>query len=242
MNSIPSVTPDIGEAIFGAGIIGFFYLIYMLVTMAISVGSYVLQSLGFYTIAKRRGIKNPWLSWLPVGNLWILGCISDQYQYVAKGKVKNKRKTLLILNILMYVAALAMLIIAVVMIGMGISESLQPNEALTDIGSKVSILIALPIAWIAVAGSAVAITVITYIALYDLYHSCDPANGVLYLLLSIFVSFTMPIFVFLCRNKELGMPPRKQEPTAFTPPEPVDVPLWRPVQNTEDPWEKNPEQ
>jgi len=94
---------------------------------------------------------------------------------------------------------------------------------------------------VAVSGVSIAVTVITYIALYDLFTSCDPKNNLLYLLLSIFVSITMPIFIFVCRNKELGMPPRKQNPAAFIPPEPVEMPPWRPVQNTADPWDNSEE-
>ena len=47
------------------------------------------------------------------------------------------------------------------------------------------------------------------------YH---PANAVLYLVLSILFSPTEPFFLFFNREKDLGMPPRKQEPV-YTPPQ-----------------------
>ena len=81
----------------------------------LGIAVYVLTSLALYTIANRRGIKNAWLSWVPVINCWIIGSLSDQYRYVVKGEVKNKRKTLLILNIITWVISLAMIIIAIVM-------------------------------------------------------------------------------------------------------------------------------
>ena len=236
MGNYSSVTPDFDEAYFGAGIVGIFYLIYFLVMMAIGVGSYVFQSLGFYTVAKRRGIKKPWLSWLPVGNMWILGCISDQYQYVVKGKVKNKRKALLVLSILMSLLTVVLFVLYAAFIWIAIEDS----HSLDAAGAAVFLAL-IPVS-LAVSGISIAIVVIQYIALYDLFTSCDPKNDILYLLLSIFVSITMPILVFMCRNKDLGMPPRKQDPAAFIPPEPVDVPPWRPVQNTVDPWENNSEQ
>ena len=59
--------------------------------------NYIFQGLTLSTVARRRGINNPWLAWVPVGNVWMLGCISDQYRYVAKGQVKNRRKTMLVL-------------------------------------------------------------------------------------------------------------------------------------------------
>ena len=46
----------------------------------LGIAAYVLTSWALYTIADRRGIKNPWLSWIPVVNCWIIGSLSDQYR------------------------------------------------------------------------------------------------------------------------------------------------------------------
>ena len=67
----------------------------------LGIASYVLTALALYTMAQRRGIKNAWLSWVPVINCWIIGSLSDQYRYVVKGEIKNKRKTMLILTIIL---------------------------------------------------------------------------------------------------------------------------------------------
>ena len=62
------------------------------------------------------------------------------------------------------------------------------------------------------AAVTIALCVIRYMALYDVYRSMDPANAVLYLVLSILFSPTEPFFLFFNREKDLGMPPRKQRP------------------------------
>ena len=64
------------------------------------IAAYILTSLAIYTVSRRRGLKNAWLAWVPVINCWLLGSLSDQYQYVVKGENKSKRKWLMILNIL----------------------------------------------------------------------------------------------------------------------------------------------
>ena len=238
------------EEINMSGIVGVFYLFYSLIMLAIIVGSYVLQSLSFYTIAKRRGIKHPWLSWIPVGGAWILGCISDQYQYVVKGKVKNKRKALLVLQVIMYAALVTVFVIAVDFIikSIAFAETDQiPFDTLTNMtGSLLGMIGAYAILF----GVAVAISVIQYISLYDLYTSCEPKNNVLYLLLSILVNISQPILLFICRNKDLGMPPRRQD-TAFHPQElpveepawqPAEEPEWQPAEEPKEPWENNPEE
>ena len=189
-----------------------FYLLYILVLSAISIGSYVLQSAGFYTIAKRRGIHHPWLAWIPIGNLWILGSISDQYQYVLKGKMKNKRKALLTLNILLAVAVVAVY----VLFGAFVVQALTYGDPMlavdhTAMLNLVGTMLSMAAMAFVMSGLAIAVAVIQYIALNDLYRSCEPGNSVLYLVLSIFVNITLPVFVFICRNKDLGMPPRKPD-------------------------------
>ena len=64
-----------------------------------ALAMYVLKSVGLYTIARRRGLKNPWMAWVPVLNDWLLGSISDQYRYVVKGQIRNRRIVLLMLVI-----------------------------------------------------------------------------------------------------------------------------------------------
>ncbi len=181
-------------------------LVVWLLAMAFTVLSYVLQSVGMYAIAKRRGIRNPWLSWLPVGNMWILGSISDQYQYVAKGKVRSRRKTLLGLNI----AAIALSVIfsvASFAIGFAAGFSEDPEAVLAGLG--LAVLLALPMTVIAIIAA-----VIQYIALYDLYTSCNPSNAAVFEVLSILFNVTLPFFIFFSRNKDLGMPQRKPAPEA----------------------------
>ena len=59
---------------------------------------FIFTAIGLYAIAKRRGIDHAWMAWVPVLNSWTLGCISDQYQYLIKGKNKKRRTVLLVLG------------------------------------------------------------------------------------------------------------------------------------------------
>lgn len=183
---------------FGTGVAGVFLIIYLLIllfAMALSVATYVLHSLSLHTIAKRRGIRNGWLAWIPMGNLWILGNISDQYRYVVKGKIKNRRKILLGLGIGLVAGYILWLFVTLM------------NLA---VGNGIAALILLIFGGLAIFTVAIWLAVCQYMAYYDLYKSCDPGNAVLFLVLSILFSGIMPFFVFACRNKDLGMPPRKQ--------------------------------
>lgn len=165
--------------------------------------AYVLTALAIYSISCRRGLRNPWLAWIPVVNVWLLGSLSDQYQYVVKGENKNKRKWLIVLSILQWVLGLILVVLCLVTVG-----SLIVNEHAEVFGAVVALVgMILPL-----AAAAIALCVIRYMALYDVYRSLDPSNAVLYLVLSILFSPTEPFFLFFNREKDLGMPPRKQQP------------------------------
>ena len=210
------------EYILGYGLISNFG------SSVVGIAAYVLSAWALYTIATRRGIKNPWLSWIPVVNCWIVGSLSDQYRYVVKGQVKNKRKTLLILNIISAVVALALVIAGLVtavrtatsFFGMSMTGGWRPEILDTALGMVMAALaMAVPI-----LGLQIAIKVVRFMALYDIYTSCSPQNNVVYLVLSIIFGITEPLFLFLCRDKDEGMPPRKQEPVYTPPQEPWNNP------------------
>ena len=203
-------------------------------TSGLGVIVYVLQALALYTIAKRRGIQKPWLAWIPLVNVWILGSISDQYQYVVKRQVKNKRKVLLGLNIALLIL-IVILVVAFVWtfidllftVGMeppmdGIESPIVWDMIKDQVGALLIMLFAL----IPLSVLTIVHAVFFYMAMYDVFRSCEPKNSTLYLVLSlvgnIVVDGAYCIFLMLCKDKDLGMPPRKAE--VVTPPEiPEDV-------------------
>lgn len=198
-------------------------------TGGVTVLVYILKALALYTIAKRRNIKKPWLAWIPVVNVWILGSVSDQYQYVVKRQVKNKRKVLLGLNIAMAAIGSVVLIAAVwlfavlLLMIISVPTMSDPETLVSNLmyyaGTNVVLLnliglagiLAIPLAVVSVIQ-----TVFFYMALYDVFRSCEPKNSTLYLVLSlvgnVVVEGAYCIFLMLCKDKDLGMPPRKTEP------------------------------
>ena len=178
----------------------------------LGIATYVLSSMALYTLATRRGIDKAWLSWVPVLNVWIIGSLSDQYRYVVKGQYKSKRKLLLILNLINAVVALILLIVAVsvtVELTTGAIYGVRGNELWNSVlGSALG---ATGLA-LTMGGISVAAAVVRYMALYDIYMSMDPANSVLFLVLSIIFNVTEAFFLFFSRNKDDGMPPRREAP------------------------------
>ena len=213
--------------------IGFFvtYFVILFAALAYSIASYVLNSLGMYTIAQRRGIDKPWLAWIPIGSAWILGCISDQYRYVVKGEHKAKRKILLGLGIGQIVCVIVFYVLYfIMMIGSmaTMMETGDPEEMLMGMLRSFGGILLLYIPMIAISISTM---IFTYMAMYDLYTSCSPSNNVLFLLLSIFLGIH-PFIIFFIRKKDGGMPPRR-EPVQTIPPQIG----WQPPQQPQYTWQ-----
>ena len=210
---VPSI--DGGSVI---GVIVLVAVVYLLL-LALSVAMYILQSLGLYTVADRRGIKHPWMAWLPITNMWILGSIADQYQYVAKGQIRSRRKVILVLSIVMVVLTL---VLVGCYLGLIVNFFINLRELDYMFEDQAwSVFMAPLLSMLGVCGVmeiiAIILTVFQYIAYYNLFASCDPEHKTLFTVLGILFSFTLPFFVFASRKKDLGMPPRKDAVVAENP-------------------------
>ncbi len=201
-----------GELIFGV----LFAMLTGIPTTLLSLASYVLTALALYTLAERRGLSKPWLAWIPVVNCWLLGSLSDQYRYVVKGQNKSKRKLLLVLSISMLFLAVGTAVVFVV--GIGMVMNMTTAQSMHTVLMMPWMLIILGMALLICA--AISYAVLRYMALYDVYKSMDPANSVMFLVLSILFHVTEPFFLFFNRQNDKGMPPRRQKQSASSPVEP----------------------
>lgn len=197
-------------------------IIYVVCTLMLGGGkgiiTYIFRSLGVYGIAKRRGLKGPWMAWVPVADSYLLGCVSDQYQYVVKGRNSSRRKWLVALR----VAVLALSIVVTVnliAVAVGIINYAMNGTGGARMTIDMTRQLLASAAWmIPLVGVSLAEAVFYYMSTYDLYRSTDPKNSVIYLVISIFFRITEPFFIFFNRNRDEGMPPRKATPVTEEPP------------------------
>ena len=178
--------------------------------MLLSIAGYVLTALALYTIARRRGLRNPWLAWIPVADCWLLGSLSDQYRYVVKGEHRSKRKILLFFRVLIMIMWIFLMGLLANLFfhafGSMFWGSINDDQIFQILHQALNLLVVcLPL-----IGISIAYAVFRYMALYDIYKSLDPENCVLFLVLSILFGVTEPFFLFFSREKDGGMPPRKE--------------------------------
>lgn len=184
----------------------------MLISLALAVTLYVVRSIGLYKVAHRRGIKRPWMAWVPLADYWILGSVADHYRRVSLEENRNRRVLLTVLMCTYTAISLLQVIFAVDMVmtlleyadTMGIYDLEQMvigYEQRLGAESPVGMLSSL---------LSLAASIFYYICLHDFYASCRPANKNMYLVLSILIPVTEPFFIFSCRYAELGMPQRDE--------------------------------
>lgn len=204
-------------------------LVIGLVVLLFTVVGYIFQSLGLYTIAKRRGIQHPWLAWIPwVAPYWIAGSVSDQYHYVTHGEVKNRRIIVLVLVIVSMVLSG----ISSASIGSQWIETLEyiAEENANGADYDYYATARLGILDLVAGAVSIALFVFWHMSLFDLYNSCDPRYSTVFLVLGIIFGFLTPFFIFACRKKDFGMPPRREEPQYQYQPNPEP-------RTYQDPWD-----
>ena len=196
----------------------------LIISLVIGLIFYIFESVGLYTLAKRRGIHNPGLAWVPVARDWVMGSLSDQYA-MRLGQNKSYRKVLPALGAVVTVLAVLVLSFTIqfmvrlatgdpVLYAQLYQASNNPEEAVLLIfGSVVPFVSILYIV-------GIVYMVFYFITLYKLFQSCRPGSAVGYLLLSIFLSFLRPFLIFACRNSDEGyMMPTYYPPYGNYPPQ-----------------------
>lgn len=214
-------------------------VIVWLVALAWAVLNYVLRSLSLYTVAKRRGLPNAGLAWVPAIWVWTLGAICDQYDGT-RGIQRKWRVTLLVLTVIGYAAVLIGYILMIAQLArFAIS---QQNYAYAYRYDYEYAKYAMPAEFIGaiVGGAAVMIlgaiaasaaTVCQWICQFKFFESCRPKDALKFTLLSILVPFAQPICMMCCRNYDLGMPqPQYYPPYPPQPPVNYDQPPYQSYQ------------
>ena len=205
-----SLISDMAGAALGALVLVLFCYGFVLLG---GIALYVLRSWGLFVMAERRGIRKAWMAWVPVLNLWVLGSLSDQYRYVVRRQFRNRRKWLLGLSVAGLALALAAFCVYVVGIAsavVGLTKVQSYQDFLAMMGYQPILVAAAGVSAVAAAVKLL-LTILHWTCLHDIYGSSRPEKKGLFTLLSILLPVTAPFFLFVCRDDDKGMPPRKIE-------------------------------
>lgn len=177
-------------------------LVGVVIGLALGIMFYLFYSIGLSKMGKNRGMTKTFLAFIPIANSWFAGALSDHIN-AANGKRTNHRTTLLILNIISEVWAIAYLTVYFQRIFMGPASGVSA-ELLSQM---------------ALITDAISIVILVFfsITMYSIFKEYSPRCAVAFLVLSILFSFLNPIFIFAIRNK-VGT---SQQPKFYYPQPPV---------------------
>lgn len=178
-------------------LVGIVFIFVYLVLLVYLILAYVFESLSLHTIARRRGIANPWLAWIPYAKYWTLGAIARDYDK-QNGIKRRWDKTLLTLSIVMagciiitYIGMFAYIMSIAFQVG---SAEMSEEMALQFMGMLFALCIP-----IGIISSAV--STLTIICYYKVFESTVPEKALKYFLIYLLVPFAAPFCLFACRNK-----------------------------------------
>ena len=164
--------------------------------LLIGLFAYIMEGLALHRMGKVCGAPYPWLAWIPYANLYALGYVADKDAEVSGRPATHYRNTLPILFVVLSVLSFGIL-------GVSVTAVFSSMDGEISYGSAMLILLML----LALLAVAVVQLVFEYIALWHIYQLFSPDNAVAFILLSILVSASMPIVLFIASRKT---------PVAFT--------------------------
>ena len=161
---------------------------------------YIFEAIGLYSVAKRRGLKHPFMAWIPYTNTYLFGKAAEQYETAVKGKSKNYKAILLWLSIIL-TAVTVLFSIAVNALSNSIIYSAQDYAYNSG---AIALLIAIIILYIALLAVSVIYSVFYFIALHKIYRSFSTKSSTLLLIFSIIFTVIVPFVIFASRKKDDG--------------------------------------
>lgn len=188
-----------------------FYLLYSLFVMAYGAYAYIGMGLGGFRMARKIGMTNPWMFWIPMANVYAMGNLADQQAALCEGRSTAFRKKMLAWNIVIICAALFFVIAMVpILVVATVHGTMDENGTVTIpeaymedlVGPSLFFLFSLLVLLVL----SVIYLVVYYKVLYRIFKLYAPDGAVGLLILSIFVNAAIPAVFLILSGKEPALP------------------------------------
>lgn len=196
------------------GIILGYYLIagWLIIAWTVVVVGHIGLAVALHITGKRQRRAKSWLAWLPVGNLWMLGSLSDRYQQ-ANGCRDRK------LRIWLPCTMMGSISFLVGYYALDFWTLIFAYDSTTIGGIFTMALWA--ICSLVVLGALLLAVVIYFMAVYDYYRVNKPALAVTFLAVSTALTVVSPVVMCIsCIRKKTAMKPAA-DPVELTKSEPL---------------------
>ena len=197
-------------------VVSFFFTFFIgaiAVSAVIGIAIYLLESISVYKMAKSAEIKNPWLAFVPVANDWVFGTLAEKYK--KKNGTKSARFGIIlpVLEGIVLIESIALTIFTVISVKEITGYALDAVNTSTEmVPEQFMSLIPVIILYFALMAVAIAYAVVFFIALWRVYSSFDKSNATLYIVLSVIFTISVPIILFIIRNRKPEFDPHNNMP------------------------------
>lgn len=197
-------------------VVSFFFTFFVgaiAVSAVIGIAIYLLESISVYKMAKSAEIKNPWLAFVPVANDWVFGTLAEKYK--KKNGTKSARFGIIlpVLEGIVLIETIALTIFTVISVKEITGYALDAVNTSTEMAPEQFMsLIPVIILYFALMAVAIAYAVVFFIALWRVYYSFDKSNATLYIVLSVIFTISVPIILFIIRNRKPEFDPHNNMP------------------------------
>ena len=197
-------------------VVSFFFTFFIgaiAVSAVIGIAIYLLESISVYKMAKSAEIKNPWLAFVPVANDWVFGTLAEKYK--KKNGTKSARFGIIlpVLEGIVLIESIALTIFTVISVKEITGYALDAVNTSTEMAPEQFMsLIPVIILYFALIAVAIAYAVVFFIALWRVYSSFDKSNATLYIVLSVIFTISVPIILFIIRNRKPEFDPHNNIP------------------------------
>ncbi len=168
----------------------------VIIFLLIALAQYIMQSIALTHIGRRRGIKAPWLIWIPIARNWAIGALADEYD--ARNGHKRRFRVLLLVFVLIFYGLYFALYGSI--FAMIPALEAAENDPQLIISGVIGLFVGLYSGAIVIALSGLVVTAINYICLFKIYESLSSKHCVLHFILSILIPLYLPISLLCLKN------------------------------------------
>lgn len=190
-----------------------FFIGVFAVSAAIGIVFYLLEAIGVYKMAKSAEIKNPWLAFIPVADGWVFGTLAEKYK--KKNGTKSARFGIIlpVLEGIVLIESIALIVFSIISVSKITGYALDAVNTSAEMSPEQFMsLIPVIILYFALMAVLIAYAVVFFIALWRVYSSFDKSNATLYIVLSIIFTISVPIIIFIIRNRKPEFDPHNNTP------------------------------
>lgn len=186
MNYSSSYMPSDMVSLLTLGFASIVYLTILLVSIVCIIITFIVTNIPLYRMAKRAGIKNAWLAFIPLGCVYIRIMIPRREYNIFNLFKTDDRKKAFLLHVILFVIIMVVDIFCTML-------------SFIPIVGLILILILIPVLFI----FGIAISIILWRANYDILMTYGmEEHAMLISIISIFFPILMIIFSYIIMNRE----------------------------------------